>query len=494
MKTKQESNTHERLYSPGFYDRPNHVVLEQVKGSKYAVSLNLYLPEDKQLLMKKGEGYGLVTDYSCGEQDFFPLERCPWPLVEKPRNYGNYSSLWRNVRQYIWEHFYVPKEETYDVLTAWVFASYVPETWRVVPYLFFHGPIASGKTRGMEVLHTLCYRGLLCSNISSAALFRAVSEWHPVVFLDESEIYNAENKSDIIGLLNSGYRRGQVAIRVRHTEHGEELECFDVFGFKVLAGTEGFRSTLESRCIMIRTVKNRRKVRFYTDEKQAEEIRSELLQWRFNFLETYTESSAEGSEPSESSLEGIGEARVQELFQSLITVSNDGRENIIKFAKNTAKERLEEAKTSIDTSIIEISQGLTDSDIIVNPEKEQIFLTKTVQNKLNQDKEEQDKLKAQVVGRIIKRLGFSARHTEHGNGWLYDKERLEMLKAIYLTSSEQPSEPSKPSKPSAKLEVCKFCGKPITDAVHDFVSEEDKDFSAHIDCAMQWRQLRGIAQ
>ncbi len=485
-----EESRREQLYTPGFYDAVNHIVFEQVKGNKFAVSLNMYLPKDKQLLMEKGEGYGIIPDYSIGEQDFFPLERCAWPLVEKPRNYGSVSSLWKKVKQFIWEHFYVPNEETYDVLTAWVFASYVPEVWRVVPYLFFHGPVASGKTRGMEVLHIICYRGLLCSNISSAALFRAVSEWHPVVFLDESEIYNAENKSDIIGLLNSGYRRGQVAIRVKHTEHGEVLECFDVFGFKVLAGTEGFRNTLESRCIMIRTVKNRRKVKFFIDEKRAETIRSELLQWRFNFLETYAEP-AEGSEPSEGNLEGIGEARVQELFQSLITISNDGRENIVKFARSVAKERLEEARTSMDTAIIEVLQDLTDLDIIVNPEKERVFLTKTVQNKLNLDREEQDKLDVQVVGRIIKRLGFSARHTAHGNGWLYDKEHLELLKAIYLTPSEQPSEPSKPSEPSAMLEVCKFCGKPITDAVHDFVSEGEKDYPAHMDCARQWRENKG---
>jgi hypothetical protein len=476
----------EQLFTPGFFDPANRVVLEQVKGRKYAVSLNVYLPQDKQLLMRKGEGYGIIADYSLGGQDYFPMERCAWPLVEKPVNYGNTSNLWQKVRQFIMEHFYVPNQETYDVLTAWVFASYVPEVWRVVPYLFFHGPVASGKTRGTEVLHSVCHRGLLSSNISSAALFRAVSEWHPVVFLDESEIYNSENKTDIIGLLNSGYRRGQVAIRVKHTDQGELLECFDVFGFKVLAGTEGFRETLESRCIMIRTVKNRRKVRFFIDEKRAEELRAELLQWRFNFLESYAEPS-EGSEPPEGSSEGLGDARVQELFQCLIAISNDGRENILKFARKVAKEKREEAKTTLDAAVVEILPTLADTDMALTGEKEQVFLTKTIQNKLNQDKEEQDRLKAQAVGRVIKRLGFSARHTERGNGWLYDKEHLAMLKAIYLTPSE-PSEPSEPSDHSALLKVCKFCGKPITDAIRDWIGPELND-PAHVDCARQWREL-----
>jgi hypothetical protein len=178
------------------------------------------------------------------------------------------------------------------------------------------------------------------------------------------------------------------------------------------------------------------------------------------------------------------------LFQSLLVISNDGRENIIKFAMNMARERLEEAKTTIDASVVEILPSLADVDIIVNAEKERVFLTKTIQSKLNQDREEQDKLKTQVVGRIIKRLGFAARHTERGNGWLYDKDRLAMLKAIYLIPSELPSEPSNPSVPSAVHEVCKFCGKPIEDNIHDFVFEGEKEFPAHMDCARQWRELK----
>jgi len=43
----------------------------------------------------------------------------------------------------------------------------------------------------------------------------------------------------MIGLLNSGYRRSQYAIRVKLTQQGSELEAFDVFDFKALAGTKG---------------------------------------------------------------------------------------------------------------------------------------------------------------------------------------------------------------------------------------------------------------
>jgi uncharacterized protein YdaU (DUF1376 family) len=45
-------------------------------------------------------------------------------------------------------------------------------------------------------------------------------------------------------------------------------------------------------------------------------------------------------------------------------------------------------------------------------------------------------------------------------------------------------------------EVCKFCGKPITDPTHDWISEgegdEKKDYPAHMECAREWRHLKGI--
>ena len=66
----------------------------------------------------------------------------------------------------------------YDILTSWIIASWVPECWKVVPYIFFYGPINSGKTRGLEILTTLSYRGLLSSNITTASLYRASEAWH----------------------------------------------------------------------------------------------------------------------------------------------------------------------------------------------------------------------------------------------------------------------------------------------------------------------------
>lgn len=366
----------------------------------------------------------IQSTVSMPEGNCAAIEKVPWPLVEKPIDFD--KELWNEIRAFIFEHLFLPDENLYDVLTAWIFASWIPETWSVIPYIFFYGPVASGKTRGLEILHRLSYRAIMSSNISSAALFRACEAWHPTLILDETEIYNKQEKNEIIGLLNSGYRRGQFAIRVKTTEKGEILECFDVFGFKAMAGTEGLAKTLESRSIMIRMLKNRRKVNLHIDEKKANELRAKLLSWRLRML-----TDGELCEVCEGLFKKIGKlgfdsGRLEELFQCLLAVANDGRENILRYAEKMNEMRLFEEMTSIEAEVIEIMLN-SNLGLLNN-----VILTKDVAEKFNENRVEREKVKAAFIGWAIRRLGFEPRHTRQGNGWLFDRERLNYLKQIYL--------------------------------------------------------------
>jgi hypothetical protein len=398
-------------------------IFEQLQGAQY-----IYAIATKKLPGEPHETYDESIQHSVGmpEGNCAPIEKAPWSLVEKPLPSGTESELWQEVKQFVYDHLFLPDETLYDVLTAWVFASWIPEVWSVVPYVFFYGPVASGKTRGLEVLHRLSYRAILSSNISSAALFRAAEAWKPTLILDETEIYNRQEKSEVIGLLNSGYRRGQFAIRVKTSEEGELLECFDVFGFKALAGTEGLAKTLESRSIMIRMLKNRRRVNLHIDEKKAEELRAKLLDWRIKTL-----TNAELSEVVEAFTTRIGQlnfdsGRLEELFQCLLAVSNDGRESILKYAEKMLEIRQFEEMTSYEADIVE---AMLDENLVV---ENGVILTKDLTEKLNANKPEREQLKTRSVGWVIRRLGFEPRHTKHGNGWFYDKPRLDYLKSIYL--------------------------------------------------------------
>lgn len=429
-KKKVEEEKVRMKSNPGFFR--DGLIFEQVEGLKYA----------------HGETVDLLDQYHfIGEDcDYQPLLRCPWPLATKPIEYGSSKELWNDVRQFIYEHLFLPSEALYGVLTAWIMSTWIRELWTVVPYLFFYGPVASGKTRGLEVLHRICYRGILAGNISAAALFRSCELWHPTLLLDETEIYSRETKIEVVGLLNSGYRRGQYAIRVKQTQYGTELETFDVFGHKALAGTHALAQALESRAIMVRMIKARRSVNRLIDEKKATELRNKLLGWRL-----YTLACAELSELYELFTEGIppldfADGRLIELFTCLLAVSNEGRENILKYAKKMFELRQFEEKASEEAEIVEIllKENLANEKNIV--------LTKEVAESFNASRLDKEKWKTKSVGWILRRLGFNKVHTEKGNGWLIEEDRLAYLQQIYSVDTPIPEKVQDIQKVQPKIE------------------------------------------
>jgi hypothetical protein len=414
-----------QVSSPGFLMQDKKLVFEQIEHGVYA----MYSLEKGTLLYRES---GPITDYydeQCDVQ-YLPLKRVPWPLTEPKLTFTllEEATLWQDVKKFIYDHVDVVEAELYDVLTAWVFATYIPEVWMVVPYIFAYGPVATGKTRLLETLQILGYRGIIGSNVSTASLFRGCELWHPTVFLDEAEIYSNAEHAEIIGLLNAGYRRGQFAWRVKNSDQGTELELFDVFGFKALSGTEGLAKTLESRSIMIRMIKNTRPVEFLLSLEKARELRGRLLMWRFLKLR---ELSNEGYERYEryskvpSSLE-FSNGRLIELFQPLVAVSNEGSENIVKYAKKVFEIRQLEEETTVEAMVL---NALIDSKSKL---EENVILTKDIRDTLNIDIPKKEQFKTTTVGRIMRRLGFICKHTLRGNGWVWNDSRVQLLKSRYL--------------------------------------------------------------
>lgn len=224
------------------------------------------------------------NSYSHDGLEYVPLERVPWPTAHLPKDESE-ERLFNEIRGFFAKHLDVRNELLFDVYACFVMASWRPEDFTVVPYQFFMGPLASGKTRALECFHRLCYRSIMATSMSAASLFRALEAWHPTLLLDETEIYNRESMIEILALLNSGYRRGQYAIRIEKVEEGcPQIAMFDTFGFKVLAGTDELAATLQSRCIITAMSRAVRAVNLFVDEEKAEELRNKLLMYRFRNL------------------------------------------------------------------------------------------------------------------------------------------------------------------------------------------------------------------
>lgn len=343
-----------------------------------------------------GSGDFLVFDKVTGEttkqkvvEKFKPFERIMWKTVDNVQDYGSETQLWSEVKQYIFEH--LDLQEGYDVLTAWVLASWTPEKWHAVPYLFFYGPAASGKTWALEILASIGHRSIMTASATLSTVFRVVDMWHPTLFFDETEAYMRKERGEILNLLNSGYRKDFPAVRTEEGKEGFEVRFYDCFGFKALAGTKDFMETLKSRCIIFNMSKAVREIKTIIDNERAKNLREKLLAYRFKMLATKETQEAPN----------VLTGRLRELFNPLIIVAPTTEKGaIITQGKKIEATLKEEEETSLESivfkAIFKLHEETGDEKILIAD------IGKIVNETLAMD----EMLSSIAVGMVTKRLGF----------------------------------------------------------------------------------------
>lgn len=289
-----------------------------------------------------------ITNHSIRVQ---PVEKVPWPLAEETEKYESPATLWNETREFIYDHLDMPNEMDYDVLTAWIFSTWLQEKWIVIPFLNFYGSMETGKSKANEILAKLSFRGWNATYVTAPCLFRVCESWHPSLCLDETE--TILKNPEIVGLLNASYRKGTTVPRqVPNADGTFETQFFETFGFRALSGTHALPPTLTSRSIVFHMRKSIRPIRLFIDEQRARKLRNKLLQYRFDHMLT-------GDEGEEGHFSGVGvgleefgntlgNGRLAELFFCLwqVAPSQAMKEKIINYAKELGKEKLEELSTS----------------------------------------------------------------------------------------------------------------------------------------------------
>jgi hypothetical protein len=173
-----------------------------------------------------------------------------------------------------------------DALGLWIAHTHGVQAAESTPYLAVTSAVKrSGKTRLREVLGLVVREPLPASNISDAALFRAVEKLTPTLLLDEADaIFKAREREDLRGMLNAGFRRGAVAYRMGGANK-TTLESFPVFCAKAFFGIGEFLpDTLSDRAIHVRL---ERRLREETVERFRErdasaagnQLRDRLADW-----------------------------------------------------------------------------------------------------------------------------------------------------------------------------------------------------------------------
>lgn len=172
----------------------------------------------------------------------------------------SYEPLADEVKAYLKRFCYLDSESKYDIATLWIMHTHVrtsddtlafAETPRLA--ILSDGP-ASGKTRVLELIESLSFRGQRVLDPSPAGLLCAIEEDKATVLIDEIDLYFGRNgKQAARSIINGGYRVGNF-VRHANAKH-------DTFAPLAMAGMSQNYMTNEnlaptkSRSIIIRMVK-----------------------------------------------------------------------------------------------------------------------------------------------------------------------------------------------------------------------------------------------
>jgi hypothetical protein len=275
------------------------------------------------------------------------------------------------VRRYV----VVPEGAALPV-AAWGLYTHVADVFAVAPYLFVTSPTKRcGKSLLLELLAAIVCRPLVASNISEAALFRAVDQLRPTLLIDEAQILRerTERSAALHDLLCAGHRRGQKAVRVVGRGPEMEVRAFDVFGPKALALIGRPTEVLLDRGIevrMHRRAPHEKVERFRLARVQAEasELRGRMAAWAAANREAVAKAYGELEPPDflndraaenwavlMAVVHAADPARLSELGQAARVLSGDSSEDdspAVRLLSDLRRVFLEAAATRLETRII----------------------------------------------------------------------------------------------------------------------------------------------
>jgi hypothetical protein len=169
---------------------------------------------------------------------------------------------------------YVVLPDGGDTLAAlWTVHTHAHAASRVSPILAAISPEKRcGKTTLLTLLLGMVRRPLPASNITSAALFRAVEKYQPTLLIDEADTF-LRDREELRGVINSGHTRS-TAVVIRTVGDDHEPRVFSTWAPKAIAMIDNggtLPATIEDRSVVL-TLRRRR------PDEQVEELRLDRLE------------------------------------------------------------------------------------------------------------------------------------------------------------------------------------------------------------------------
>lgn len=174
------------------------------------------------------------------------------------------------------------------LLAGYVMLTWIYDKCPTMPIINARGGAGTGKTRLLETMRHICYRGMRASGcLSFSSMFRTVERWKGTLCINEGDLQHSKETSEMVKYLNERYEKGGNVWRT----NPDTLKCefFNAYGPTIITTRAVFGdNALESRCIMVPMAEKRRKdLKNNLDREfydQAHNLRNALLLFRFKHL------------------------------------------------------------------------------------------------------------------------------------------------------------------------------------------------------------------
>ena len=361
------------------------------------------------------------------------------------------------------------REEYYHIIAIWIIGTYFHENFATYPYLFFNAVKGSGKTRILKLIASLAYNGCVVVNVSEAVLFRT-AKGRTLCIDEFESVGNKEKQALRELLCVAYKRGGVVerAYKVKGEKREKiEIEKFDVYCCIAMANVKGVENAISDRCIVLILEKSINKkitrlIENFDEDEEIKAIKNNLLYFKkllenydINYnkmqqdeadvsvcvhdyvrsagwgeyikrdiyrhwnnyistnIHTHTYTSTQNTKHTQTYNNLINlfkkiydsdlQGRDLELFFSLFLIaagiSEDVLDKIITIAKDIVKAKSEEeVAESRDIALLRF--------IVSNLEETDDFIAIKEITTLFKEKEEEEWVTAEWVGRALKRLGI----------------------------------------------------------------------------------------
>jgi len=292
----------------------------------------------------------------------------------------------------------------YDIVALWALGTYFHSFFPAYPYLWFHGPRGSGKTRALNVLYHICFNAHFVVDPSEASMFRLAELLHATLLIDELEWEVPQVRRAFEALLRAGYKKHISVTRA----WGEGVRKYSVYGPKAIASIRNLDRVLADRAIEVRMRRALRALGPALLDVMEEEFRvartwcllAVLASWRA-VLEAYGEVERE--------LAGWVRGRVAELWLPLLAlakcIDQELYERLLLALDEKSLERKLEDYDDLGVAIL-----LALDDILDGKEEVKLSiyeLTQEVLKYLDEPVDERGLISlCQRVGRKVKEMGL----------------------------------------------------------------------------------------